>query len=173
VRAAGQCRRRGRQGLRGRDVVRGTIIDGALSYTDFKYTRIDPAAGGPLRPNNPQFGDYPPYTPKWKWSFGAQHEFQLGDTGSITPRFDAAFQDDIYTNATNRPSNLIKAYTIANARLTWANAAKDLEVAGEVTNLFDKYYYLTNFDLTIVGAGVASAQPGRPREWAVSVKKKF
>ena len=86
---------------------------------------------------------------------------------------DAAYQSDIYTNAVNRPTNLIEAYTLANARVTWANADGDLEISAEVTNLFDKYYLLTVFDLTTAGAGVASGQPGRPREWAVSVKKRF
>ena len=92
---------------------------------------------------------------------------------STTPRFDAAYQDDIFTNAVNRDSNLIDSYTLANARLTWANPGKDLEISAEVTNLFDKYYLLTLFDLTTAGAGIATGQPGRPREWAVSVKKKF
>ena len=73
----------------------------------------------------------------------------------------------------NGPRNRIGAYTLANARLTWRNQADDLEVAFEVTNLFDKYYYLTSFDLTGAGAGFVAAQPGRPREWAVSVKKTF
>jgi len=42
-----------------------------------------------------------------------------------------------------------------------------------VTNLFDKYYFLSKFDLTGAGAGSISGMPGRPREWAVTVKKKF
>ncbi|MGE5720965.1 MAG: TonB-dependent receptor [Sphingomonadales bacterium] len=153
--------------------VEGMLIDGSVSYIDFKFKRIDPNAGGPGRINGPQFGDYPTYTPPWKWSFGAQYEIPLGNAGSLTPRFDASYQGKIYTNATNRPSNRISDYTLANARLTWANVDKDLEVSAEVTNLFDKYYYLTLFDLTIAGAGVVSAQPGHPREWAVTVKKKF
>lgn len=64
-------------------------------------------------------------------------------------------------------------YTLSNARLTWRNADRDLEVSAEVTNLFDKYYFLSKFDLTGAGAGVISGMPGRPREWAVTVKKKF
>ncbi len=43
----------------------------------------------------------------------------------------------------------------------------------EVTNLTDKYYYVTLFDLRAAGAGLDKAQPSRPREWAVSVKKSF
>ena len=73
----------------------------------------------------------------------------------------------------NKPSNHIDGYTLANARLTWRNADEDLEVAFEVKNLFDKYYLLTSFDLTGAGAGFVAGQPGRPREWAVSVKKSF
>ena len=46
-------------------------------------------------------------------------------------------------------------------------------ISAEVTNLFDKYYLLTINDRTPGAQGYAQAQPARPREWAVSVKKKF
>ena len=67
----------------------------------------------------------------------------------------------------------IDAYTLVNARVTWQNPDKDLSVALEVTNLTDKYYYLTDFDLRAAGAGLDKAQPGRPREWALTVRKSF
>jgi iron complex outermembrane receptor protein len=146
--------------------VDGLLIDGAVSYLDFDYTSLVPNTGIDLAFVSPN-------TPKWKWAIGAQYEIDLGSTGSLTPRVDASYQSDIYTNAVNRSTNLIEGYTLANARLTWANEEGDLEVSAEVSNLFDKYYLLTVFDLTTAGAGVASGQPGRPREWAVSVKKKF
>ena len=105
---------------------------------------------------------------------GAQYEAVLpGNAGSITPRIDVAYQGDMHANPINRESNLIEDYTLANARLTWRNAGEDLEVALEVTNLFDEYYFLSINDQTTGGQGYANAQPGRPREWAVSVKKKF
>ena len=50
---------------------------------------------------------------------------------------------------------------------------RDLDVSFEVTNLFDKYYLLTSQDQTVGNQGYVLAQPGRPREWAVSVKKQF
>ena len=115
----------------------------------------------------------PPYTPEWKWAVGIQYEADLASAGSLTPRVDANYQSEMWSNAVNGPNNHIKGYTVANARLTWRNADKDLEVAFEVTNLFDKYYLLTSFDLTGAGAGFVAAQPGRPREWAVTVKKTF
>jgi iron complex outermembrane receptor protein len=150
----------------------GLSIDASGSYVDFHFTSINPAAGGPGNPAGPQLDDKTPYTPKWKWSLGVQYEAQLGSAGSLTPRIDAAYQSTVFSNPTNAPLERIKGYTLANARLTWRNPGKDLEVSGEVTNLFDRYYLLTAFDNS-GSAGFASAQPGRPREWALSVKKKF
>jgi iron complex outermembrane receptor protein len=151
----------------------GLLIDAAMSYLDFDYTAINPQAGGPTSPRGVQLGMVPPYTPEWKWAVGIQYEIDLGNSGSITPRADANYQSDIFSNAVNGPNNLIDGYTLANARLTWRNPDGDLEVAVEVKNLFDKYYLLTSFDLTGAGAGFVAGQPGRPREWAVSVKKTF
>ncbi|MBT2134779.1 TonB-dependent receptor [Croceibacterium sp. LX-88] len=146
----------------------GLLIDGSASYTDFDYVAdsLDPASGITA-------GMVSSYTPEWKWSVGAQYEVPLGTAGSLTPRVDAAYQSSVYTNAVNAPTNLIEGYTVANARLTWKNEDGDLEVGLEVTNLFDKYYFQTLFDLTRAGAGFVTGLPGRPREWAVSVKKTF
>jgi iron complex outermembrane receptor protein len=151
----------------------GLLIDGSVSYLDFTYQSINPQAGGPSAPAGVQIGMVPPYTPKWKWAFGIQYAFDLGDKGSLTPRFDASYQSEVWSNAVNGPLNRIAGYTLANARLTWRNSAEDLDISLEVTNIFDKYYFLTSFDLTGAGAGLTSAQPARPREWAISVKKKF
>jgi iron complex outermembrane receptor protein len=79
----------------------------------------------------------------------------------------------VYSNAVNAPTNLIDAYTLVNARLTWRSASNTWQVSVEGTNLADKYYYVTLFDLRAAGAGLDKAQPGRPREWAVTVKKSF
>jgi iron complex outermembrane receptor protein len=159
----------------------GMIIDGSMSYIDFEYKRFGTyaagattvAVGGPTNLNGPQFGDYAPYTPKTKWSVGAQYEILLGAAGSLTPRVDASSQSKIYTVSANRASNEIDSYTVANARLTWRNAGEDLDVALEVTNLTNEYYLITLFDQTVGGQGYANGQPGRPREWAVTFKKKL
>jgi len=153
----------------------GLMIDGAMSYLDFEYTSFkafgNATVGGPGNLAGPQFGHYPFYSPKWKWSVGAQYTVDLGDSGSLTPRFDAAYQGAIYYGV-NLPTSRIEDYVVANARLTWANAAEDLEISAEVTNVFDKYYLLTGFDRAS-GPGFTVAQAARPREWAVTVKKKF
>jgi iron complex outermembrane receptor protein len=151
--------------------VSGMMIDATLSNIDFKYLTIQAAAGGPTNPGGVQFGMVPPYTPKWKWSIGAQYEVDAGAIGTITPRFDLSYQSTVWGTAVNMDRTRIPSYTLANARLTWRNAARDLEASFEVTNLFDKYYYLTSIEIS--GPAGANAQPGRPREWAVTLKKSF
>ena len=150
----------------------GLLIDSAISYLDFKYTRIDPRAGGPTNPAGVQLSMVSPYTPKLKWSAGIQYEIPLGAAGTLTPRLDASFQDDVYTTAVNSPRTLIKSYTLANARLTWRDMKDTWESSLEVTNLSDKYYYTTAFELA-AAAALANAQPGRPREWALTIKRRF
>jgi iron complex outermembrane receptor protein len=115
-----------------------------------------------------------------QWSIGIQYEADLGSAGSITPRFDVSYQGAIVGNPTvpakGSPSDLFAttpSFTLANARLTWRNAPRDLDVSFEVTNLFEEYYFLSKFDLTGPGGGYITGLPGRPREWALSAKKKF
>jgi iron complex outermembrane receptor protein len=147
--------------------IEGMSIDGSLSYVGFHYYDVDTAKTG-VTPNMRTA-----YNPKWKWSVGAQYEFDMGSTGSLTPRVDAAYQSHLFSNAVNGPLNRISGYTVGNARLIYRNSGRDWEAALEVTNFTNKYYLLSNFDLTGAGAGVSSDQPGRPREWALTVKKKF
>ena len=147
--------------------VEGFSIDGSVSYLDFKYTSLAP--GTTISLDDPFAG-----SPKWKWTLGAQYELPLGSFGSLTPRVDASYQAKVYTGFKyNNVPQFISAYTLVNARLTWQNESKDLSVSLEGTNLFNKYYYVTLFDLRAAGAGLDKAQPGRPRDWAVTVKKTF
>jgi iron complex outermembrane receptor protein len=147
-------------------------IDGSISYLDFKYTSINPAAGGPTRPTGPQFGMRPAYTPTRKWSVGVQYEIPLGTLGTLTPRVDASYQGDLYTNGANAATNRIGSYTLGNARLTWRDTEGSWESSFEVTNITDQYYFLTRFDQFTL-TGLADGQPGRPREWALTVRRKF
>ncbi len=146
----------------------GLQIDASGSYLKFGYlaSSLNPSTG--ILPSMST-----PYTPKWKWSAGVQYAFDVGNRGSLTPRIDVAYQDSVYSNAVNGPLNQIPAYTTANARLTWRSATGGWEAAVEVTNLTNKLYYLTTFDLTGAGGGSVAGQPAMPREWSFSLKKSF
>lgn len=149
--------------------VDGLLIDGSLSYIDFQYKRIAPAAAGPT---GVRLTDVTPFTSDWKWSIGAQYEARIDDDNAIIPRFDIAHQSGFWAAARNEDANHVDAYTVANARLTWRNRDKDFDISLSVTNLFDKYYLLTVFDQTS-GQGSISGMPARPREWSLIVTKRF
>lgn len=165
----------------------GLQIDASLSYIDWKWKCVNPAvvglASGACSSDPAVVGRLsknPRGLMKWKWNAGIQYRAELGSAGSLTPRFDVSFQDNLaggdLAPAAGSPSALfgqVESYTLANARLTWRNADEDLDISLEVTNLFDKYYFVSKFDLTGAGAGAINGQPGRPREWALTVKKKF
>jgi iron complex outermembrane receptor protein len=157
--------------------VDGLSIDASYSYLKFNFTSLSPTAEYPSNPAGATKSDPPGGTPKQKWTLGAQYEIPLGSAGSLTPRIDADYQGEIYTGPTVigdvRTLNFIPSYTMVNSRLTWRNVDRNLDVGLEVTNLTNKYYYLTVFDLRGAGAGFEKGQPGRPREWAITVKKKF
>ena len=152
--------------------VDGLTIDASGSYLDFKYTSIDPAAGVPGGAGV-QIGMVTPYSPKWKWSAGIQYEIPTMGSWSLTPRLDASYQSAIYSNAVNGPLNRISGYVLTNARLTLKSDDSDWSAAFEVTNLANKLYYITTFDLTGAGGGSAAGQPGMPREWALTLKRTF
>jgi len=143
----------------------GLRIDAAYSYLDFQFKYINPQTGLSL--------DFvPPFAPSTKWSGGIGYSFDLASTGTLTPRFDISHQSEIYTNAANAPTNRIAPYTVANFHLTWENDGRDLSVALHIINLFDKYYFLNNFDLTGT-SGLINQQPAAPREVSLVVRKSF
>jgi iron complex outermembrane recepter protein len=146
--------------------VDGLEIDAAFSMLDFEYTRLAAATG---IPND----GISPYTPETKWSLGAQYRFDLGGGGSITPRIDAVYQDDVYGNAINSPTALMDSYTLLNARVTWASEDDLWEVAVEGQNLTDELYFVTKFDLLAALGGFQSGQPGLPMTVMFTVKRRF
>jgi iron complex outermembrane receptor protein len=150
----------------------GFAVDASYSYMDFEYTFIDPAVGGPTRPTGIQLNYRPPYMPTRKWSVGMQYVIKLGNLGTLTPRIDASYQGDLYTNGNNLATNRIESYTLGNARLTWRNVDEKWEAALELTNVTDEYYFLSRTD-QFTAVGHSDGQPGRPREYAVTIKRKF
>jgi iron complex outermembrane recepter protein len=164
----------------------GLTIDASASYLKYKYKCVDPQVvnvttlpAGTCSSDPAVISRLADPAQGWQWNVGIQYEADLGSSGSLTPRLDVNHQNKL-------PGNVLRAtpgsasdifgrvpgYTLANARLTWKNADKDIDISLEVTNLFDKYYFPSKFDLSGL-AGSVLGTPGRPREWAVSVKKKF
>ncbi|WP_226015798.1 TonB-dependent receptor [Novosphingobium sp. FKTRR1] len=149
--------------------VEGLDFDGSVSYLTGDWNKIDPRVG------NAYLLSDPIVTPKWKWSAGVQYRAELGNSGSLTPRLDASFTGKTSAGRLvgGGPIQYFQSYTIANARLTWRNKPEDLSVSLEVQNLFDKYYNPYRFAAVYAFTGTIYSQVGKPREWGITVSKKF
>ncbi len=146
--------------------VAGLSIQASASYLDFELTRVAPGITT-VNLNTKQI-----FAPEKKASLGVQYEIPVGQAGTLVPRIDGTYQSDFFTAIDNHPDGVVDSYTLANARLTWNSSSGDWVVAGAVTNLTDKYYYLNKFRQAAPFSFVIG-QPGRPREWSISIKRNF
>jgi iron complex outermembrane receptor protein len=155
--------------------IMGLEFDAAASYLHFKYSKITAQAAA----SGIASDMITPNTPTVKWSAGVQYEFDLGSYGSFTPRLDADYHSSFFGNAVNYDvlsvdpySGKVNGRTLLNLRATWQSPDKTLSAALEVTNLTDDFYYVNKFSLLRL-AGWVAGQPGAPRQWAFTIKKKF
>jgi len=146
--------------------VDGFTIDASLGYLDFDYTEIkDPATMVTM-------DMIAPFISKWQASAGVQYVAELASGAAITPRVDWSYRSDFFYNSINNPYNKIEGYNLVNARLTFDSPDRDWSLSAAVTNLFDKFYY-TGMAENIGSFGVATGNPGRPREWSVTLRRNF
>jgi iron complex outermembrane receptor protein len=137
----------------------GFQVDGALSFEDSHYGHgcfQDPAfilqpsptsTDEPVCPNPGEEikGNELIRAPRWKTNFGAQYTMDLGATGSIMVRGDAAWTDKIYNDILNGKGPFISAttqrpYWIVNARLVWTSADKRYEAEVFGNNITNSLY---------------------------------
>ena len=140
-------------------------LDFSYAYLDFQYTRINPVT--PVDINSTT-----PYTPESKYSIGAQYRFDFGKWGDLTYRADYSWQDDVQAAAITGSGTTIEAYGLLNGRATWRSEDLKWQASLEATNLLDEYHYLTVFELNDgTGTIFRNGQPGRPQEWAFTLKR--
>lgn len=138
-------------------------IDGLLLTAMYGFAEVD---------YDELEGRQNPGLPEHTMSASAQYEF-LFSKGQLTPRIDWTYQSEVFYDIENTSIGREGATSLLNARLTWDTADGDWSVAFAVTNLTDKEYYVNRFPKLALGQGTVEGQPGRPREWSVSVKRRF
>ncbi len=139
-------------------------INGSVGWSKFKSPDI-----AARTVNRRQFN------PFWTANAGIAYEIPAEALqGSFTPRIDWAYQSsEVISGTSTKYNDLNGARSIVNARLTYDNDEYDFTVAAGVTNLFDKFYYLNWFDYQAFGRPNTQAQPGAPRQWYLTVSKRF
>ena len=167
----------------------GLQFDLSGSYLHWDWKCVDPqvvgAAAGPCSSDPAVISLLAP-TPigfiKEQAHAGVQYEFHLSSSGgsTMTPRLDMTYQGpqngSNLAPAPGSPSALygqVSGFTVVNAHLQWTNAKKDLSGIFEVSNIFNRYFYYSKFDLTGAGAGTITGSPAPPTAWAFTIKKTF
>jgi len=143
----------------------GFSVDSSLSKQHFEYTSVVAAAGIPL---DAQGQDFEPL----KWSIGAQYEIPARAGATLTPRLDFTFASGFYTNANNDAESYVAGHQALNGRLTYKPATGNWELAVLGTNLTDKLWYTSVFDLSAT-QGQVYGLPAAPRSIEVQFKKNF
>ncbi len=139
-------------------------INGAIGYARFESPDLR-AAG---RANDRLAG-----IPEWNSNAGIQYELNVPLlAGTITPRIDWFYTGSIAFSGT-RNDLTQGGYSVFNGRVTYLNEGHEFSVALSATNLFDKFYYYNYFDYQSLGFPNINAQPTRPREWALTLSKRF
>ncbi len=138
-----------------------------VGYNDFSSSIKDPASPGYRNPHSL-------IQPKWNMAGSVQYLVELGSQGTLTPRLDWTHTSH---NTNSAPGvepdpafNVIPGYDLFNARLTYETDKKDWSVAFSVTNLFKKFYW---YSFSAPGGQTVPGSPGRPREWAITLRRNF
>lgn len=166
---AGKARIQGLEGEFTVEPVEGFDINASVGYLDFKYLDLGDAAN---QPGGPCASCTTPFVPKWSFSAGAQYKIGLGDLGTLTPRIDYSYKSKTYNDVSNFEPGAIPGYGLWNGRISYASPDKGWELALQVYNIADKYYFVNKFQ-GYNALGTLLGQPGLPRTFLLSLKHNF
>lgn len=166
---AGKARIRGFEGELTAEPIDNLNFNASVGYIDFRYLSLGDAAN---QPGGPCLSCTTAYVPKWSLNAGAQYKFDLGDKGSLTPRLDYTYKSKVYSDASNYEPGAIPGYGLWNARIAYASPKNDWELALNVQNLTDKYYFVNKFQ-GYFALGTLVGQPARPRTIMATLKYNF
>ena len=135
------------------------------------------------------------FQPEFNASLGLQYAIQLGGGGTLTPRIDAFYQGERHNGPANArpgvqgvtantcPDQCVPSFTVLNARLTYEPPNSDWRLSLASTNVTDKLYWQQYSAAITVNAATGvvtntapagrSGVPSAPREWALTVEKRF
>ena len=143
-------------------------ITGGVGYLDARYKSLTEAAIA----NGVRIGNDLPMVRDWSFNMGVSYELDLAN-GTLTPRLDWRYQDDIFFNAINTDAIAQEGYHVLNGAVKWNSTDGDWEAVLGVTNLTDELYRLAGNSSLEASASYAESYYARGREWFFSVARQF
>ncbi|PQA87003.1 hypothetical protein CW354_13155 [Marinicaulis flavus] len=153
------------------DVNQSVFLYGSVSYTDFQYQDLGPAAAFAAT-NGPTLDSTQAYTPEWQFNLGFNATLPFfTEYGSLYLNGDYAFQSEQYPDTRNLEELKIDSYGVANLRLTFVDNDEDWEFSVIGYNITDeKYFYRKNY---VSGNWQIKGVPAPGAEWGISLKRNF
>ncbi|WP_165191461.1 TonB-dependent receptor [Caulobacter soli] len=140
-------------------------IDGSVSYLDARYTEVDATVP------SISAGNSLPFVPKWSASLSASYAIDLGDKGTLTPRIDYSYRSHVFFTSSNNAIASQKSYPLLNAAIAYETVDGVWRATLGGRNLTDERF-LTSSGYSD-SAGVWEGVYARPREWYLSLDRKF
>ena len=166
----------------------GWIESKFLNFTQIQRRRVsasDDAPGSIIQITNEWDGNRLPNTPRYTVNFAVEYTLEIGLLGSLTPRYDMAWTDDVFFDQSEGRGEIglagrafpdftigQKAFALHNFRLTYRPVNEHMEISGWVRNLTNELYKTTAFNAS-QGARIIGTFLGDPRTYGLSVTAKF
>jgi len=144
------------------------FFEASVGYLDAEITDADPDAtdsGGPAE------GDTLPFVPEWNYSASVIKIFDLGDWGTLTPRVDYSWRDDVFFTPDNDPDNTQESYGLWNASVGWTSPEDKYALTFHWLNIDDEEY----ITYTEISGSAATGNDilGRGDEWYLTAEMRF
>ena len=114
-------------------------------------------------------GNSIPHSPEWSGAVNITYDFDLGDSGILTPFVGANFSSSFFGQPANSVLDRQEAFVKVDVRLTWA-PTEDISVQAFVNNLFDE---ATANRFVYGGGGALQASFAPPRQWGLTGRFRF
>lgn len=134
-----------------------------LALNESEVDTVFDANGGAI------LGNELPNAPGYSFNFLGRYNWNVGN-GNMAIQLDGAAYGDQFLEVTNSEASFEDAYSVWNARISYASDDSGWEVSAWVKNLFEEEYRIYNLDLGLLGATSFYAPP----RWAgVNVSYSF
>ncbi len=148
----------------------GLTLTGSYSYIDSSYTKVASASAGAILAGAPF-----PYTPKHKFSLGANYETALGALGDLKVAVNYTRQSQVSTAQTNASFyRFLPAYGLLNASIDLRDVGgSGADVGLFATNLTDVTRPVGVADFHASSVGVVGLTYNEPRMYGIRVGFQF
>ena len=160
--------------------VRGLNLSGSATIMSAKYRNYTGAPAPalyttpPVTPTNPKggfdlSGNRVPYQPKYKLTGSASYDFDLGNSGKITPQATVLVSGSYYLTDFNKALDYQKGFTKLDLSLGWTSADERFNVSAFATNIGNKI----TLNRATFGSGGLNQNYDAPRMYGVRAGARF